>query len=74
MHPDLVTQLLVIALMDRVDNGQGPLVVSKQLLETPLAVHIVFDDQTEPGVVSLSIKSGKVLTGKVDNDIVEVVL
>lgn len=74
MHPDLVTQLLACALHDRLYKGQGPLVVSKQLLENMMPVQIMVDDTTDPLVLSISIKSGEVLIGTVDNDVVEVIV
>jgi len=74
MQPDIISQLLILALKDRVDNGHGPLVVSKSLLEQPLPVYVVFDDQTTPGVASVSLRSSEVLRATVDNDVVEVIV
>jgi len=74
MQPDIISQLLILALKDRVDNGQGPLVVSKSLLEQALPVYVVFDDQTTPGVASVSLRSSEVLRATVDNDVAEVLV
>lgn len=74
MNPDLLTQLLACALLDRINKGQGPLLVTKELLEKMMPVQIILDDQTDPLLVSVSIKSGEILIGKVDKDVVEVVL
>lgn len=71
MNPEYLTRLLALALY----KLEEPLVVSKELLEKMTPVQIILDDQTDPLVLSLTVKSGEVLIGKVlDNDVVEVIV
>lgn len=70
MHPDVLLQLLAAAIY----KLEAPLVVSKQVLEDMKPVQFIVDDQTDPLVLSISVKSGEVLIGKVDNDVAEVVV
>jgi hypothetical protein len=52
----------------------GSLTISNELLDKMKPVRLVWDTETEPRVVKISILSNEVLLGKVDNEEVEVVV